>query len=162
MRMALLAAAIATVAMSGAARAQDSGPPVSLKTPAAFAQTLKEMGFAPSAITTKENAPELDVDIDGLPTTVKFVGCTTGRDCKYITFVSGYTDIVNPPASWMQKMNDEFDMLKIGLKSNKSIYLFAAHVVNGIPRSELRRILDYWGADTAAISDEAQKAKLVR
>lgn len=155
-----LAATIAILA-AHPARAQDAGPAVSLKSPAAFGQTLKEMGFSPTAVTVKDSTPEFDVDIDSMPTTIKFIGCTGGKDCKYIALVSGYTDVVNPPVSWMQKMNDEFDMLKVGLKSDKSIYLFAAHVVNGMPRAELRRILDYWAADTAAISDEARKAGLV-
>ncbi len=33
--------------------------------------------------------------------------------------------------------------------------MFGAYVIEGLPQAELKRILDFWASDTAAIGDEA-------
>ena len=81
--------------------------------------------------------------------------CTAGKDCKYITLVASYSDVINPPASWVQQMNDEFDLLRVGVNDSKQLYMFGAYVIEGLPQAELKRILDFWASDTAAIGDEA-------
>lgn len=151
MRLFIAAAAAAFLAASAPAHAQS----VSIKDPAAFRTTLNAMGYAPTPLTKADATPEFDVEIDGFWTTLRLQGCTAGRDCKYMTLVASYSDVVNPPATWVQKMNDEFDLLRVGINDKDQLYMFGAYVLEGLPQGELRRIFDYWAADTQAIGQEA-------
>ena len=151
MRLFIAAAAAAFLAASAPAHAQS----VSIKDPAASRTTLNAMGYAPTPLTKADATPEFDVEIDGFWTTLRLQGCTAGRDCKYMTLVASYSDVVNPPATWVQKMNDEFDLLRVGINDKDQLYMFGAYVLEGLPQGELRRIFDYWAADTQAIGQEA-------
>ena len=151
MRSILVAAATALFVVGAPAQAQT----VTIKNPASFVATLKAMGYAPGALSKIDTTPEVDISVDGFGTTLRLVGCTAGADCKYITLVASYSDVINPPAAWVQKMNDEFDLLRVGTNDKKQLYMFGAHVVEGLPRSELKRIFDYWVADTSSIGSEA-------
>lgn len=82
-------------------------------------------------------------------------GCDKGKACKYITLVASYSDILNAPAPWIQQMNDEFDLLRVGTNDSGQLYMFGAYVIEGLPERELRRILDFWAADTNEIGQEA-------
>ena len=145
----------AAVAVFSVAAAPAHAQTVTIKNPAAFVATLKAMGYAPGALSNVDTTPEVDVSIDGFGTTLRLVGCSGGADCKYITLVASYSDVLNPPAVWVQKMNDEFDLLRVGRNEKGQLYMFGAYVVEGLPRSELKRIFDYWVADTSAIGTEA-------
>lgn len=154
MKRITICTALAGLAFATPAAAQS----VSIADPAKFAATLKGMGMAPGPVTDTGKGPELAVAIDEMPTTIKFVGCTNGKACRYITLVSGFTDVVKPPVAWMQKINDDFDLIKVGVNDRDHLYLFAAHVVEGMPVAQLQKIFDYWSADTSAVGNEAQKA----
>ena len=151
MRFILTAAAAALFVVGVPAQAQS----VTIKNPAAFVATLKAMGYAPGPLNKVDTTPEVDISVGDFGTTLRLSGCTAGADCKYMTLVASYSDVVNPPAAWVQKMNDEFDLLRVGINEKKQLYMFGAYVVEGLPRSELKRIFDYWAADTAAIGTEA-------
>ncbi|WP_447765364.1 hypothetical protein [Sphingopyxis panaciterrae] len=151
MRLFIAAATAAGFAMAAPAYAQA----VSIKNPAAFVATLKAMGYAPGALSKIDTSPEVDIAVDGFGTTLRLVGCTAGADCKYMTLVASYSDVVNPPASWVQKMNDEFDLLRVGINDKGQLYMFGAYVVDGLPQRELQRIFDFWSADTSSIGQEA-------
>lgn len=132
-----------------------SAQAVSIKDPRAFHARLATMGLAPTALTKADTVPEFDVKIDGFSSTLRLQRCTEGRDCRYMTLVASYSDVLNPPQAWVQKMNDEFDLLRVGVNEKGQLYMFGAYVLEGLPQAELQRILDYWGADTAAIGEEA-------
>ncbi|NIJ39606.1 hypothetical protein FHR22_004358 [Sphingopyxis panaciterrae] len=151
MRLFIAAAAAAWFGVAAPVQAQS----VSIKNPAAFVATLKAMGYAPGALSKIDTSPEVDITVDGFGTTLRLVGCTAGADCKYMTLVASYSDVVNPPASWVQKMNDEFDLLRIGINDKGQLYMFGAYVIEGLPQRELGRIFDYWAADTSSIGQEA-------
>jgi hypothetical protein len=151
MRSIITAAAAALLVSAAPAHAQT----VSIQNPANFWSTLKAMGYAPTPIAKADTTPEFDVTIDGFVTTLRLQGCTAGKDCKYMTLVASYTDVVNAPQAWIQKMNDEFDLLRIGVNEQGHLYMFGAYVVEGLPQRELKRIFDYWRADTAGIGQEA-------
>ena len=153
MRLVMAAAAAAFSMAAAPAHAQS----VTIKNPAAFVATLKSMGYTPGALSNIDTTPEVDIRIDGFGTTLRLVGCKGGADCKYITLIASYSDVVNAPAAWVQKMNDEFDLVRIGRNEKGQLYMFGAYVVEGLPRSELKRIFDYWVADTSAIGTEAIK-----
>lgn len=151
--MRLFIAAVAAVLFASGAPAQAQS--VSIKNPANFWTTLKAMGYAPTPIANADKTPEFDVSVNGFVTTLRLQGCTEGKDCKYMTLVASYSDVVNAPQSWIQKMNDEFDLLRVGTNDKGYLYMFGAHVVEGLPQSELKRIFDYWSADTAGVGQEA-------
>ena len=151
MRFIIAAAAAAFLASAAPAHAQT----VSIKNPANFWSTLKTMGYAPTPIANVDKTPEFDVSIDGFNSTLRLVGCTAGKDCKYMTLVASYSDVINAPAAWIQKMNDEFDLLRVGTNDKGQLYMFGAYVVEGLPQSELKRIFDYYVSDSSAIGQEA-------
>ncbi|WP_447758528.1 hypothetical protein [Sphingopyxis fribergensis] len=151
MRLILAAAAAALFVVAAPAQAQS----VTIKNPAAFVATLKAMGYEPGPLSKVDTTPEVDIKVNGFGTTLRLAGCTAGADCKYITLVASYSDVVSPPLSWIQQMNDEFDLLRVGVDDKKELYMFGAHVVEGLPRAELKRIFDFWAADTASIGHEA-------
>jgi hypothetical protein len=151
MRLFIAAAAAAFFVSAAPAQAQT----VSIKNPASFWSTLKTMGYAPTPLTKADEAPEFDVSIDGFASTLRLRGCTAGKDCKYMTLVASYSDVLNAPPVWIQKMNDEFDLLRVGTNDQGHLYMFGAYVIEGLPQSELRRIFDFWAADTSEIGQEA-------
>lgn len=151
MRLILAAAAAALLMPAVPAAAQT----VSIADPAAFKAKLDAMGYAPGAIAKADTVPEFDIEVDGFGTTLRMQGCDKGKACKYITLVASYSDVINPPQDWVQQMNDEFDLLRVGTNESGQLYMFGAYVLEGLPQRELQRILDFWAADTAAIGQEA-------
>lgn len=133
---------------------------VSIKNPKAFAQLLVELGYKPGEIKPISGFPSLQVDIADQPTSVVFGGCSLMEDCKYILMSSSYSDVKNPPAKWITKMNDLFVIIKIGLNDDGNLYFSATHLIEGVPRSTLRQILESWGDDASELAQEAVKAKL--
>lgn len=151
MRLIIGVVAAAFLAVAPPAHAQA----VSIQNPANFWSTLKAMGYAPTPITNADTTPEFDITVDGFATTLRLQGCTAGKDCKYMTLVASFSDVIDAPLNWTQQMNDEFDLLRVGTNDKGQLYMFGGYVVEGLPRSELKRIFDYWGADTSAIGQEA-------
>lgn len=148
------------VMASTAANSQVTEQVVSIKNPKAFAQLLAELGYKPGEIKPSLGFPQFQVDIADQPTSVTFGGCSLMEDCSYIVLSSSYSDVKNPPARWITKMNDSFDAIKIGLNDDRNLYFSAAHMIEGVPRSTLRQILDSWGDDASELAQEAVKAKL--
>jgi hypothetical protein len=152
MRLIMAAAGAALLASAAPAHAQS----VSIKDASSFWSMLKTMGYQPTPLTDVDSAPEFDITIDGFVSTLRMVGCPARKNCKYITLIGSYTDVINPPQSWIQQMNDEYDLLRVGTeKKTGRLYMFGGYVIEGLPQSELRRIFDYWGADTAGVGQEA-------
>lgn len=151
MRLILAAAVAACFAVAAPAQAQS----VSIQNPASFWSTLKAMGYAPTPIAKADTTPEFDVTIDGFVSTLRMQGCSAGKDCKYITLVASFSDVIDAPQTWIQQMNDEFDLLRVGTNDTGHLYMFGAYVIEGLPQRELKRIFDYWSADTAGIGKEA-------
>lgn len=145
---------------STAASSQAAEQAVSIKNPKAFAQLLAELGYKPGEIKPSAGFPQFAVDIADQPTNVTFGGCSLMEDCSYILLSSSYSDVKNPPAKWITKMNDNFDIIKVGLNDESNLYFSATHLIEGVPRSTLRQILESWGNDASALAQEAVKAKL--
>ena len=82
------------------------------------------------------------------------------ENCSYIVMSSSYSDVRDPPPQWITKMNDSFDVIKIGLNDDRNLYFSATHLIEGVPRSTLRQILEIWGNNAAELAREAVKAKL--
>ncbi len=139
--------------------AGDNGA-VTIRKPEAFRALLGDLGYKPGDIQNAGKFPILTVEIAKQPTNISFGGCTDFVDCKYIVMSSSYTDVPNPPDSWITAMNDKFDIIKIGRDNEKALYFSATHIIEGIPRATLREILESWDADASALAQEALDAKL--
>ena len=148
------------VSASTAAIGQPTEQPVSIKNPKAFSQLLKDLGYAPGDIKPSRGFPQFAVDIADQPTTIIFGGCSLMENCSYIVMSSSYSDVRDPPPQWITKMNDSFDVIKIGLNDDRNLYFSATHLIEGVPRSTLRQILEIWGNNAAELAREAVKAKL--
>ena len=146
--------------VSTAARGQYVDQPVSIRDPKAFAQLLTDLGYKPGKIKPSLGFPQFAVDIADQPTSITFGGCSLMESCTYIVLSSSYSDVKNPPASWLAKMNDSFDAIKISLNDDRNLYFSATHMIEGVPRSTLRQILDSWGSSATELAQEAVKAKL--
>jgi hypothetical protein len=133
---------------------------VSIKDPAGFAATLREMGYKPGELAEGTKLPAFTVTLGDQPTRVTFGGCINRVNCTYLYLSSSYSDVPNPPAEWLNKMNDNFDIIKISTDADKDLYFSATHVIEGVPRSTLRMILDMWIDDSNSLAQEAVKAKL--
>lgn len=48
-----------------------------------------------------------------------------------MTLVASYNDVLRPPASWVRKMNDEFDLIRVGTNDRGELYMFGAYVIEG-------------------------------
>ena len=146
--------------MVSPAWAAPSDKPVSIANPAALAGVLRDMGYQPGELAKDTKNPAFNVTLGDQPTRITFGGCTGGANCKYIYMSSSYSDVPNPPTDWLNRMNDAFDIIKVDTDSDNDLFFSAAHVIDGIPRSTLRLILDMWIADANALAQEAVSAKL--
>ncbi len=133
---------------------------VSIKNPAAFAAILREMGYKPGDLEKDTKLPAFTVTLGDQPTRITFGGCTNRVNCTYLYLSSSYDDVPSPPAEWLNKMNDNFDIIKVSTDADKDLYFSATHVIEGVPRSTLKLILDMWISDANSLAQEAVSAKL--
>jgi Putative bacterial sensory transduction regulator len=160
MRMGLKRFFAAAAMLSVPALAAPAEKTVSIKNPAAFAVTLREMGYKPGDLEKDTKMPALTVTLGDQPTRITFGGCTNRVNCTYLYLSSSYDDVPNPPAEWLNKMNDNFDIIKVSTDADKDLYFSATHVIEGVPRSTLKLILDMWIGDANSLAQEAVSAKL--
>lgn len=134
--------------------------PISLKDPKAFVAAMAEMGYAPSKVEFEPKSTALVFTVNGLSSDMSLVGCKAGKDCEYLFVYVAFRDIVNPPADWMARINEKFDLVKVRKNAKGLLEVSNAYVVEGMPRATFKRIIDYWDADTAGVGDEAAAAGL--
>lgn len=160
MRVRLNHAILALMLSAGSTAAAAQERPVSIRDPAKFAATLREMGFQPGELAKDTNSPAFLMTVGDQPTRFTFGGCTARVDCKYLYLSSSYSDIPNPPKAWLDRMNDHFDIIKVDTDADNVLYFSATHVIEGVPRTTLKLILDMWVTDANALAQEAVSAKL--
>lgn len=160
MRSELKYASLAAAMIATSISAAPAERPVSIADPAAFASVMREMGYQPSELAKDTKSPAFNVTLGDQPTRFTFGGCTNRINCKYIYMSSAYIDVPNPPKDWLDRMNDQFDIIKVDTDADNDLFFSATHVIEGIPRSTLRTILDMWISDAAALAQEAVSAKL--
>jgi hypothetical protein len=155
-KCATLAGAIAITPVWGATPER----PVSIKDPAQFAAVLRDMGYQPGEFTKGTKNPAFIVTIGDQATRITFGGCVGGAACKYIYLSSSYSDVPNPPKAFLDRMNDQFDIIKVDTDADNDLFFSATHVIEGVPRTTLKLILDMWVNDANALAQEAVSAKL--
>lgn len=135
--------------------------PVSIKDPAAFVSVLRDMGYQPGELAKDTKNPAFVVAIGDQATRITFGGCTGRTGCKYLYLSSSYSDVPNPPKAFLDKMNDQFDIIKVDTDADNDLFFSATHVIEGVPRTTLKLILEMWVTDAKALAQEAISAKLV-
>jgi hypothetical protein len=143
-----------------AAPAQD----INGRDPVLFAKALSEMGYSPTAAKASDEIPMFNAEISGTDTTFAFGGCVGGKDCTYVLLVSSFTDVANPPAEWINRINRDYDLGKLWINEDKNISfsLMIPMGVELIPRGTLRFSIEQWSAYISAVAASARDEKLVK
>lgn len=160
MRTALKCAIMVGAMMAIPAWAAPPERPVSIKDPALLAGVLRDMGYQPGELAKDTKNPAFFVTIGDQATRITFGGCAGGEACKYIYLSSSYSDVPNPPKAFLDRMNDQFDVIKVDTDADNDLFFSATHVIEGVPRTTLKLILDMWVNDANALAQEAVSAKL--
>ncbi len=158
--MKLKTAALAAALWSGAAFAQaiPSGDP------AAVSSALVAMGYKPGAIQPNGGMPLFNVSINNFDSVFVFGACTGGKDCKYMLLVSRFTDVKNPPATWVNGHNENLDLGKLWVTPDGTL-AFSLPVPTGgesMTPAMLRFILEQWAGVIGSVSQSAVTEKLTK
>lgn len=152
--------ALAALALVSSPAFAAADKPISLKDPKAFIATLAEMGYSPDKVEIEPTSTHLIFTVNGFAPDMTLVGCKVGKDCEYLFLATSYNDIIDPPAAWMAKTNEKYDLIKVKKNDKSQLQMSNAYVVEGMPRETFKRIIDYWDADTAGVGDDAKSAGL--
>jgi hypothetical protein len=146
---------------ANAANAGTKDQTISAKSPGTLASNLTMMGYPSKQSKSETGNPILTIKTGDTETAIVFGGCEKELNCTYIAFVTSFTDVKNPPDSWLQKLNDEYDLFKVCLNEDKTVRISQGAVVEGLPISSFRTILDQWVAAIGTVARDAVKEKLI-
>lgn len=161
MRILLTAGIIAWACMSGPVMAQT----IDAQDPAKFATVLTNLGYKPSAVVTNGGIPLLTAQINDWNTGFAFSGCNEdNKGCKYVVLVTTISDLTDPPADWVNQINNELDLGKIVVHDSKSIAITFPLTFgpDGIPLTTFRYALDLWLETIGYVAQSAANAKLLK
>ena len=146
-----------------ASSAQAETPKIGIADPAAFVDQLRGMGYSVGALESRDGIPMTSADIGGISTVVTFGGCKAGKDCSYLLLITSFSDVIDPPAAWLNKVNADFDLVKVWTNGSKTATLSHAVVFgDGMPPATFARILEQWQLSAAAVARSAVAAKIAR
>lgn len=151
---AALAALLPTTGLSAQVNAGD---------PDAVAKALTAMGYKPAPVTMMGETPIIKVALADFDTVVGFTDCTNGKQCKHLFLTSRFTDVKNPPMTWINKRNFEMDIAKVWVGEDQTTG-FSISVPTGgeqVSPGMLRYVIDTWQNVIAYLSQSAQQDKLV-
>jgi hypothetical protein len=74
--------------------------------------------------------------------------------------VANYYDVVNPPSTWLEKINERYDTAKVALNDDRSLRITHGAIVEGLPIDRFRYLLDEWQWNCTDIIRDAIEAKL--
>jgi Putative bacterial sensory transduction regulator len=137
-----------------AANAENAAPTVSLKTVESFQNTLRGMGYDPK-LARQNGYPVVEITSGGSVSALVLGGCENDSNCGYVAFGTTITDVVKPPSAWLQKVNEEYDFMKVALNDDKTLRISYSAIVEGMPLTSFRRVLDQWLAGKAEIARKA-------
>ena len=151
MPMMLIAAALLAAAAPGV-------EPINAHDPVVLEQQLREMGFEPDPFKLTETSANTVLHLSGGTLAVSLGGCTKGKNCTYVVLVGSFNDILKPPADWVARMNVNYDLIKVWVRDDGKLAYSAGGIVDGIPRSVLRRWIERVEASSDDLGAEAVKA----
>jgi hypothetical protein len=156
---------IPTIALAAmlASSAHAETPRIAIADPVAFADQLRGMGYTVGPIESRDGIPMTSTDIRGLSTVMTFGGCKAGKDCTYLLLITSFSDVINPPAAWLNKANADFDLVKVWTNSSGTATLSHAVVFgDGMPAATFARILEQWQLSAAGVAQSAVAAKIAQ
>jgi hypothetical protein len=163
---ATLALALAAALPAAAQNAPTDTTAATVRTadPAAVAAALAAMGYRPGAVEPNGGAPLFKVDIADFDTAIVFGGCANGSDCRYLVLVSRFTDVLNPPADWVNAHNRDLDLGKLWVGDDGTLAFALAMPTGGEPISvpTLRFVIEQWTGVIGTLSRAAIDAKLIK
>jgi hypothetical protein len=149
--------ALALIAAPGAALAET---PIDAGDPAIFEQQLREMGYAPDKFEVGTDTATSVLHLPAETLAIVLGGCTDGKKCTYIALVGAFTDVKNPPADWVAKMNVNYDLIKVWTRDDGKLTYSAGSVATGMPRATFKAWIDIVTSSSDALGNEAIKAGL--
>ncbi|HEV2815891.1 MAG TPA: YbjN domain-containing protein [Allosphingosinicella sp.] len=156
--LATLALAAAAPAPAPAAAAQ-----VTAGDPAAVRALVERWGYRPGPLETSSGGvPNFVATIDEIATAVAFGGCTGGRNCTYVVFVSTYDDVVNPPWEWLNARNNDYDLVAVSRAETGHLSIRGGAMLGtqGIAEALFHDLLRDWASTNHSIAQEALDAHL--
>lgn len=133
---------------------------ISAKSPNALAERLAQMGYAAKPSKSDSGSPVLTIQTGDIQTAIAFGGCEKELNCTYIALVTTFTDVKSPPEAWLQKMNADYDLVKVSLNEDKTVRVSQGAIIEGLPVSSFRTLLDQWVAGASAVARDAVQEKL--
>jgi len=160
----LLLVALALAANAVAASAASAAPGlVTARDPAVIRALLGRWGYQPGPMETSSGGvPNFLVTVDEIATAIAFGGCTAGRNCTYVVFVSTYDDVVNPPWEWLNARNNDYDLVAVSRAEDGKLSVRGGVMLGtqGIAEALFREQLRDWATTNHSIAQEALDAHL--
>lgn len=153
-------ALIAAAAMSATAAAAQPVPMMNAEDPVKLHAAMTEMGYAPEPLSLG-TAPSTVITLRGISYFVILGGCTDAKACKTVMIGSRYTDVVNPPLDWVNKQNEQYDLLKVWVNPNGDLGYAVQAPAEGMTRRNFRALIDGLLNSGTQLGKDAIEAKLV-
>lgn len=133
---------------------------ISLKSPAAFEQQLREMGYAPEKFHLDPigGVASGALHLDHETLAIVLGGCTLGKDCTYVVLAGHFSDVTGQKPEWVAKMNADYDLIKVWTNDDGYLAYAASAMVEGLPRATFRAWIERVTASTDDLGSEASKA----
>ena len=144
--------------MLAAAAAVPTPAAITTKDPDVFVQQLAEMGYAPDTIDKKGATVSMIAHLAKSGLVVVLGGCTANKDCTHAVLVGSFTDVKNATPEWIAKMNDDYDLIKVGKNDDGTLSYSSGAVVEQMPRPSFRRWIELVDQSSDDLGQEAIKA----
>lgn len=157
MRLTMMLAGLALMTAPAIALAET---PIDGSDPAILEQQLREMGYAPDKFDIKAEAATTVLHFPSETLALVLGGCTSGKKCTYAVLVGHFTDVKNPKADWVAKMNSNYDVIKVWISDTDELTYSSGAVITGMQRATLKAWIDLVIASSDDLGAEAIKAGL--
>lgn len=152
--------ALAAACLSTTAAAQ-ADPPMRADSSEGLYASLRDMGFQPDPMDTS-GSPSTIITSAGDRYWVILGGCNEQkRGCKTVMVGSRFTDVVNPPLDWVNKMNVAYDLLKVWITEEGELGYGVQAPATAMSRANFRALIDGLGGAAGSLGQDAKEAGLV-
>lgn len=151
-KSALAACLMAGVLVGGVAQA--SSKLIDGNNPQAILEIAKGFG---SAELGKDGVgdPQITGRIDGIKYGIYFYACTSGKDCGYMQFVTGYETDGKTKLSDVNKWNNEYNLGRVMLDEEDDVVVdYHVMLHKGVSKATIEESFEYWRAITSSVEDD--------
>jgi hypothetical protein len=151
---------LAAMLLAGAQGGAD--PAMNASEPSALRASLSEMGYAPESMDMTSDTPSTVITSGGGKFWLAMGGCDRRRTCSYVVVGSTFTDVIDPPAAWINEQNRDLDLVKVWLNEKKEVSYAASVLTAGLTRGQFRAFMDALVESEGVLGRRAVEAKLNR